>query len=277
MPTYLDRYLAGEHERVWAELVALGPAVRNEPVYADARAVAHETMRRVRYNIETLIPRLREIGYQFGHGWAVHCGVLSADAATEMDQYEPVLSPPLEDSDGVIAKLEAVAGPIPLSLRAFYEIVGGLSFIGWHPGWPSHRLDPLEVYSPHLIFQLEEWKYWDEGRQEDGTCDLFIAPDEFFKYRYSGGGPYAIGLPNLAADAPLRYEWHHTTFVNYLRICFRWGGFPGWERIEPRPDGDLASGLIPARARAPRARPGCGRAGPACSECWTHGSSPFPQ
>jgi len=36
--SYLERYLAGEHEQVWAELVALGPAVREEPVYSDALA-----------------------------------------------------------------------------------------------------------------------------------------------------------------------------------------------------------------------------------------------
>jgi hypothetical protein len=41
--TYLERYLAGEHEPVWAELQALGAAVRAEPLYSDALAVAHDT------------------------------------------------------------------------------------------------------------------------------------------------------------------------------------------------------------------------------------------
>src|SRR5262245_2042430 len=67
--SYLDRYLAGEYEQVWAELVALDGVVREEPIYSDALAVARETMRRVRWNIETLIPRLIAIGYQFGYGW----------------------------------------------------------------------------------------------------------------------------------------------------------------------------------------------------------------
>jgi hypothetical protein len=44
--SYLERYLTGEHEQVWAELVALGAAVRDEPLYSDALAVARETMRR---------------------------------------------------------------------------------------------------------------------------------------------------------------------------------------------------------------------------------------
>jgi hypothetical protein len=52
---------------VWAELVALGSAVREESVYADVLALAHETMRRTRRNIELLIPRLQAIGYRFEH------------------------------------------------------------------------------------------------------------------------------------------------------------------------------------------------------------------
>jgi hypothetical protein len=65
MPTFHDRYTAGEHERVWAELVALGEAVRHEPVYTDAVAVARETMRRAQANVETLIDRLHSLGYRF--------------------------------------------------------------------------------------------------------------------------------------------------------------------------------------------------------------------
>ncbi len=46
---------------------------------------------------------------------------------------------------------------------------------------------------------------------------------------------YRIVLPNPAADAPVRDELHQTTFINYLRTCFRWGGFPGFEYAEERP------------------------------------------
>lgn len=51
---YLARYNAGEYEQVWAELGALGAAVRAEPVYSDALAVARETMWRVRENLTAL-------------------------------------------------------------------------------------------------------------------------------------------------------------------------------------------------------------------------------
>jgi hypothetical protein len=64
-PSYLDRYRAGEQTEVWAELVALGPAVRQEPLLSDALAIARETMHRVRENTERLIPRLEHTHYQF--------------------------------------------------------------------------------------------------------------------------------------------------------------------------------------------------------------------
>jgi len=47
-----DRYVAGEQEKVWDELIALGPSVRSDPHTADALAVACETMRRVDLNVE---------------------------------------------------------------------------------------------------------------------------------------------------------------------------------------------------------------------------------
>jgi len=59
---------------------------------------------------------------------------------------------------------------------------------------------------------------------------------------------YAISLPDPAADAPLRGERHGVAFVEYLRIVFRWGGFPGWEQQEKPPEEELrflTDGLLP--------------------------------
>src|SRR5947209_6412431 len=65
MAGYLERYRAGEHEAVWKELNALGPGVFEAPVHEDALAVARETMRRARHNVELLIERLAARGYRF--------------------------------------------------------------------------------------------------------------------------------------------------------------------------------------------------------------------
>jgi hypothetical protein len=60
-----ERYVAGEYNKVWSELVAMGPAVREEPIVADALAVAYETMRRVEANVQTVVGRLRAMNYRF--------------------------------------------------------------------------------------------------------------------------------------------------------------------------------------------------------------------
>jgi len=57
----------------------------------------------------------------------------------------------------------------------------------------------------------------------------------------SGGEPYTITIPNACADAEFEYEWHHTTFVNYLRKAFPSGaGFPGWQRDKKPPRAAIA-------------------------------------
>jgi hypothetical protein len=61
-----------------------------------------------------------------------------------------------------------------------------------------------------------------------------------------------VDVPEPAADALLKGERHNTTFVGYLRLAFRWGGFPGWEGQPSRPERELAFltvGIAPALAR----------------------------
>jgi hypothetical protein len=133
MPTYLERYRAGEHEAVWRELVALGPAVREERVLPDARAVARETMTRALHNVERIVERLTGIGYRFAHPAEVRV-------------------PPSAALLARLDRLEAQAGgPLPLALRAFYEVVGSVSLMGSHPAlsgrvdddWLERRTDAM--------------------------------------------------------------------------------------------------------------------------------------
>lgn len=67
---------------------------------------------------------------------------------------------------------------------------------------------------------------WDRGT----TFEVPVAPDYLHKANVSGGMPYGLAVPNPAADGLLLWEPHQTTFVNYLRIAFRMGGMPGWQR-----------------------------------------------
>jgi len=210
---WLERYRAGESEAVWAELVALGASVR-EPSLADqALEVAHETMARARQNVEELRERLQSLGYEFHHPAGVYVPP-SAEARRRLD------------------KLESKVGPIPLSLRAFYEVVGTVDFT---QSWaqlvqyqrPERESAPellyLGEYDPLVVDPLRE-----EPEPSSAPGRHFLACDEFHKANYSGGENYHVVLPDARADFPIAGMYGiDEFFVPYLRATFTGGGFRG--------------------------------------------------
>lgn len=328
---FLERYKAGDRAAVWNEVLALGEGVRNEPYYADAWAVAVETMTRARHNVELLIRRLEVKGYRFrdtvssaqdqlsrldvlgqlsaqidraASGTAaqnVHvtrvmesfrelqtkmapflqkaAGKAAKEAAAKKKpalEDPQVFCPPDKKTPRSLAKLEKMlGGPLPLSLRAWYEQVGGVSLMGSDPvlnavDFSSRGIlayvsslgmrqaapnpgtggdyapDPLVVYPvEELLDQLSEREDDEEG-DEEGRVQLVISPDELQKAHISGDACY-ITLPDARADFEFDNS-RNTTFVNYLRISFTWGGFPGWERLKNAPlkeIAELSEGLLP--------------------------------
>jgi hypothetical protein len=219
---FLERYQAGEHKKVWTELVALGADVRRDPYAADALAVAHETMRRVESNIRTVIERLQAMNYSF------------ADEAGAR-------KPP--QTRAAIAAFEKEFGILPLSLRAFHEIVGEVNLIGSHPGvnprGGSVAADPLVVYGLHdQLVELDD--------EDEDASIIVIAPDDLHKADTSGGDSYAMAIPDPRADGELVNERHGLLFVDYLRMCFQFGGFPGYDGLAVRPSelASLSEGLV---------------------------------
>ncbi len=211
MASFLERYKSGEQKQVWDELVALGDAIREEPLHGDAWAVACETMRRVRFNAELLIPRLTALGWKF--------------------REEP-LTPP-GDGSAVTAAMEAICGPLPLSLKAFYEIVGGIDLRGANPDWDD-LYDPLMVASGAEVLQdlcVQRTEHEEEARNGLPAVPfiLYYAPDFLVKEGISGVGMVYVAVASPAADAPLSFEDKplEVGFVQSLRNSFCWGGFQG--------------------------------------------------
>ena len=211
---YLERYRSGEYEQVWDELTALGPAVREEPHYSQALEVAAETMRRVRRNCELLVTRLQSLGYIFG---------TYPDGSKEYYTEGPLV-PQSDAKRADMSELEEEAGPLPLSLLAFWEEVGSVDFVGMHPEWPN-GLDPLVVIPPDGALSL---LYDEDGGEESTEWFAGLAPDDVHKDNESGGDPYGVALPNPSADFEFLNESHKLPFVSYLRMAIlRWGGLPG--------------------------------------------------
>jgi hypothetical protein len=223
----LARYLCGEYVAVWNELrshEALGGELLEE-----ARAVAKETMVRVSRNADRLGERLAASGWR--------------------PLYSELRKKPRTEDREVMRRIEEISGAqLPVSLRAFWEIVGGINFVwdyerGDAPDLgvdlPMDEMDPLCVDAPEVVTHVfEQWEEQSAGVDTEltGPLDLDLAPDYLHKANISGGGPYGIALPFLGADPVFANEAHELPFVDYLRLCFRWAGFPQLERHAARPD-----------------------------------------
>lgn len=178
MTSFFERYLAGEYEQVWTDLLILREQVLQEPLAADALAVARETIQRARANIELLIPRLIACGYEFGYGWAERLAqqeeeqhqriweyrrrtypfteqearleASSADQTRqEAEKFRRIareetvpFGPPRKGSEDRLAELIQRTGSLPMSLIAWYEQVGEVNFIGH---WPRKPSLPMEI------------------------------------------------------------------------------------------------------------------------------------
>lgn len=242
MGELLERYKGGECAQVWAELVA-GIDRDGRPIPdEEAEAVARETMERVRRNLTLLVDWLQKRGFQFG---------MYPDGEM-LDYYQGPLLPPDRAIQRKIARLKRLAGPIPLSIRMFWEIVGSVDLTGTLSDWPDGEFDPLIVFPVEA--SLEEYPEWkaccdEDGIEEVGPFQIVIAPDAIHKANVSGGEPYGIVVPDSHVDAILVNEERHTTFVNYLRISFQWGGFPGFAasalQSPPAEIEELTQGLEP--------------------------------
>ena len=242
LPLY-DRYLAGAHREVWRELISLGPGVREDAYAADALAVTYETMRRVQANVRTLVERLTAMHYTFG----MPAGPLDVALGGPHRERARAHTPPPPDIHDQIVSFEREYAVLPLSLRTFYEIVGEANLIGSHPTLaPADSAiapDPLVVYAlDEGALEYDEEEDEDEGRPSAIT----IAPDDLHKANTSGGDPYQMAVPDLRADGELLNERHQLFFVDYLRLCFRFGGFPGYDGAAevPQEISALKAGLL---------------------------------
>ena len=230
--TLLARYQNGECEAVWRDLVALGADVRQAPYQDAARAVAEETMRRVRHNVELLVTRLKQMGYRFFDPKQVHRPMNSKETK-------------------LLERAERKGLWLPLSARAWLQVVGQVDLNGSHPtlcfmdttdGHPGIYADPLQVWFWQLEEALYTWTQTDKESREPQECIVSMTASDKAgrQLDYEAEGGYQFTIPNGAADALLEGEPHNLTFVEYLRLSFQWGGLPGWEKYENRPEKELS-------------------------------------
>lgn len=174
--------------------------------------------------IAKIARRLPALAYQFQHPSAVFPG-------------------PEPGTEDAVERIEREVGRLPLAIKTFWRRVGSVNLMArQHGDWAAVEYeypwngceypDPLVVYPPSAaIFELDEFV---DDREERMRCNfpylVPIAPDDYHKDNVSGGMWYNLSVPAVADDPPLNDERHRTTFVSYLELAVRWGGFPGLDR-----------------------------------------------
>lgn len=197
-----EQYLAGDFEAVWRKLARIDSQTADRELRLQAVAVAKETMKRVAHNLGLLIPRLREIGFDFHRP--------QQDGSNQVDREWLVYSPPSENIEQMLQTASDLVGGLPLSLKAWYENVGDVCLMGDHPelcnyeraldGWDHHSrkyCDPLVMYPLHygmLEFNLCRDK-------NKAQAFLFpLSPDIEFKHGEFGAGWEGVITPTTQCD-----------------------------------------------------------------------------
>lgn len=230
-----ERYINGETKAVYDDINKLCFKSLNDFERNDIEKVIEETFERVSYNLSIIYRELINIGYQFKKECKFN--------------FEKPIHPPLENTEPLIKQLELTVkdfGFIPLSLKYFYRIVGGVNFV-WdfetNDEFMWEMADPIQVASIDSIVEEVTSEYWKEDIQqyvddEDFGCAfLDISADDLHKDNVSGGQPYAIKITKEpTVDSRFMNEPNDTTFINYLRICFENCGFPGISRPDTNND-----------------------------------------
>lgn len=233
--TLYDRYINGETEQVYQDIYALGQDAFLPTNLPDIEKVLIETFQRVAYNLDIIYEELKSINYLFNTKPAYN--------------FEKPLHKPLLDTDILLQQLSSAVKPfgfVPLSMKFFYEIVGGVNFV-WdyetNEDFIWEMADPIQIASLDSVVEAVTEEWWQEEIQEYvddknfGNAFLDLAADDLHKDNVSGGQAYAIQITKEPSiDSVFMNEPNNTTFINYLRICFEHCGFPGLTR----PDTDNA-------------------------------------
>ena len=185
-----------------------------------------ERLDRIAQGLPVLVERLRQRGYQF------------ARPAT-------VLPGPESTVETCIARIEAEVGAVPYAVAQFWRKIGSVDLCGSHPHWTGCDYpDPLVIEpASQAVAELGEFLDDREGREKyDFPYLIPISPDDYHKENVSGGMWYNVDCPATADDPLINDERHVVSFLEYLELALRQGGFLGLDgcRCHTWPLADLA-------------------------------------
>lgn len=222
MTQILDNYKKSEKPRqFWNEFVS-SPNSKDDKITEE---LIGYIMKQVKENLEKLQVFLPEIGYVFAN-----------------EQINAINQNKIEELIKVVNKY----GVIPKSFLKFYEIVGSVDLRGFFPEWKNNKdipvLDPLLILPINDVLDYTKWHLKHNENifiDEKNNPYLWFSYDELTKDGISGDGGYGIELKAIyCIDGNVANYGIDLQFIDYLRLCFKWAGFPNlhWFQDELKDD-----------------------------------------
>jgi hypothetical protein len=224
----LERYLNGETLRVYDEIAILGDKAFSDEYLIDIENVMTETFNRVAFNLEIICSELKAMGYTF---WKDRRG-----DDESFRRPSPNVDKMLEGLEGTLSPV----GFLPHSLKFFYKIVGSCN-LAWNYQDNSsiywEMADPMQIAPlQQLLEELTDpdWLEMAEETLEGSEHPVIeLAADSLHKDNVSGGPPYGIEIKQTPCiDSRFIDGITDANFIEYLRTCFEYAGFPGFAREE---------------------------------------------
>lgn len=218
---YLQYIKKGEEEIVWNKIAELGDLALTSPYQEDVLLVVNECMKRVSDNFIIAKEELENNGYIFENIGDInhdYCVVEFNTAEIDLPKLQELFP----------------EGYLPYSLLYFYKNIRAIDFRGSFSNWDNpYFMDAIYIFSLEVFFIINDtpWEY----RIDESSMGykVLISPDEFVKEDTSGGGGYGLELHSTKRiDSNMLGFAEYIPFIEYLRLCLKWGGLAGLEGYE---------------------------------------------
>ena len=236
MGIYLQRYLGGECEAVWRQLVDLGEAALRPPVLEEATAVTEEVVRRMIHNARVIGNYLADAGYEF-------------------QTPGPFVVPADESTAEGVRQIEQEYGELPLILKVWWSHVDHLNSVPSEKWWKSTEgchtegifpAPEIAICSPHECLSIsQDWaelirENWEATTAAGYSTEGHMHPDDVFLLIgpvTSGNDRVGYRFPFRAVDGLCNDE--DPSLVEWLRHYYLVKGGLGWiySAVVPTADG----------------------------------------
>ncbi|OJJ21539.1 hypothetical protein BKI52_13425 [marine bacterium AO1-C] len=216
----VEHYTQLAEREVWNEMIAKENIAMNRSDLSEIQQVMNVMMHRIKFNLQYIYNALQQYDFKF------------SDFAESSEQTTPLVFEQNDITRQLFTLEEKYAeyGFFPLTMLELYKHIQQVDFRGFFPTRKCNVfLDAL------MIVPVRELIAHDGYHEGYG---VYIAPEAGFKENVSSNGVYGIELTaNQQIDSkfqgffddPDAEQPEEILLLDYLRLCFKWAGFPGLE------------------------------------------------